>query len=97
MLSVILIHLHEVSLALEHTLKHSQDIVVVGELDTVVELPGELLRRHLVTVHRLEDDLLPRDSMLCEPDSAVPALAEMRFERDRKDFINIYPSNWTSS
>ena len=59
---------------------------MVAELDTVVELSGELLRRHLVTVHRLENDLLPRDSMLGKPDSAVPAFTEIKLNLKRKYF-----------
>ena len=65
---------HEVSLTLEHTVKHPEDVGVVAQLNTAVVLSGELLCRHLVPIHSLEDDLLPGEPVLCQPDPAVPAL-----------------------
>ena len=63
----------EVSLALEDPIEDPENVVVAGQLHAVLIFSAEVLGRHLVGVHRLQDDLLSRHPVLGQPDSAVPA------------------------
>ena len=66
----------EVALALEDSVEHPEDVVVVCQLQAVLVFSAEILGRHLVGVHGLQHDLLSGDPVFRQPDPAVPAFPE---------------------
>ena len=76
----------EVALALEDSVEHPEDVVVVGQaqLHAVLILPAEVLGRHLVGVHGLQDDLLSGDPVLGQPHPAVPTFPGTNYQREKQ-------------